>query len=80
MQTDIGEVGGDLQGRNVTGQIKDAVYSDKTPRDGPKKNTQLNRRLAAVYVYFDNDDSGYAPQNALRLKELVRVQPGPNRR
>jgi uncharacterized protein YecE (DUF72 family) len=24
------------------------------------------------YVYFDNDDSGYAARNALRLKELVR--------
>ena len=27
--------------------------------------------LRAIYVYFDNDDSGYAPHNALELKELV---------
>ncbi|WP_181305627.1 DUF72 domain-containing protein [Rufibacter sp. XAAS-G3-1] len=27
-----------------------------------------------VYVYFDNDMHGYAPYNAIRLQELVRVQ------
>jgi uncharacterized protein YecE (DUF72 family) len=27
--------------------------------------------LTAIYVYFDNDDSGYAARNALRLRELV---------
>ncbi len=31
-----------------------------------------NKTLRAVYVYFDNDDSGYAPVNALRLKELLK--------
>ena len=30
-----------------------------------------SRELKAVYVYFDNDDSGYAPRNALELKEQV---------
>ena len=29
------------------------------------------RRLNAVYVYFDNDQAGYAALNALALKELV---------
>lgn len=24
-----------------------------------------------VYIYFDNDEHGYAPQNALRLRELI---------
>ena len=28
-------------------------------------------KLKAVYVYFDNDQSGYAVQNALQLKNLV---------
>jgi len=32
-----------------------------------------DKRLSAVYVYFDNDDSGYAPINALRLKQLVNA-------
>ncbi len=27
--------------------------------------------LDAVYIYFDNDDSGHAPRNALRLLELT---------
>lgn len=27
--------------------------------------------LNAVYVYFDNDDSGYAARNALELKEML---------
>ena len=29
------------------------------------------KRLQAVYVYFDNDQAGYAPQNALELKKLL---------
>ena len=28
-----------------------------------------------TFVYFDNDFSGYAPKNALRLKELLNVLP-----
>ncbi|MCE3250309.1 MAG: hypothetical protein K0R41_4134 [Geminicoccaceae bacterium] len=27
--------------------------------------------------YFDNDQAGYAPQNALRLIELVRTESQP---
>ncbi len=27
--------------------------------------------LRAIYVYFDNDDAGYAPRNALELKQRV---------
>jgi uncharacterized protein YecE (DUF72 family) len=30
-----------------------------------------SRTLRNVYVYFDNDDSGYAARNALELKELI---------
>jgi uncharacterized protein YecE (DUF72 family) len=33
--------------------------------------TAWRRKLSAVYVYFDNDDSGYAPKDALRLKSLL---------
>lgn len=28
-------------------------------------------RLKAIYLYFDNDQAGYAPQNALKLKQMV---------
>ena len=54
-------------------------YSDEALREWAQKIRKWNRKLAAVYVYFDNDDSGYAPRNALRLKELIHVRPGPNR-
>jgi len=27
--------------------------------------------LKAVYIYFDNDQAGFAAANALRLKELT---------
>lgn len=30
-----------------------------------------SRELKAIYVYFDNDDSGFAPHNALELKRLL---------
>ncbi len=30
-----------------------------------------SRSLKAIYVYFDNDDSAYAPHNALELKQLI---------
>ena len=35
-----------------------------------------NWRLPASYVYFDNDQAGYAPRNALRLKEILAVHGG----
>lgn len=32
------------------------------------------RDLAAIYVYFDNDQEGYASQNALVLKQMIGVE------
>jgi len=32
-------------------------------------------RLKSSYVYFDNDQAGYAPKNALRLRELLNIPP-----
>jgi uncharacterized protein YecE (DUF72 family) len=32
------------------------------------------RALTAIYVYFDNDQSGYAAHNALELKRLVEAR------
>ena len=31
-----------------------------------------SRKVQAIYVYFDNDDSAYAVDNALTLKRLLR--------
>ncbi len=46
-------------------------YSDAALEEWARKIKNWSKRLAAVYVYFDNDDSGYAPRDALRLKALV---------
>jgi len=32
---------------------------------------EWSKRLSAVYVYFDNDQAGYAAHNALTLKQMV---------
>jgi uncharacterized protein YecE (DUF72 family) len=49
-------------------------YSEAALRSWAERIRDWKRRLSAVYVYFDNDDSGFAPQNALRLKQLVNSQ------
>ena len=46
-------------------------YTDAALAKWAQTIADWDKRLAAVYVYFDNDDSGYAPINALRLKQLV---------
>ncbi len=32
---------------------------------------QWQQNLKAIYIYFDNDDSGYAAHDALRLKRML---------
>ena len=49
------------QGSYSEGQL--AVWADRIRR--------WNRRLEAIYVYFDNDDSAYAVENALTLKRML---------
>jgi uncharacterized protein YecE (DUF72 family) len=51
-------------------------YSDAALAAWAKKIDAWRKRLSAVYVYFDNDDSGYAPRNALRLKTLLSCPQG----
>jgi uncharacterized protein YecE (DUF72 family) len=46
-------------------------YSDTALHTWAARIAEWARNLTAIYVYFDNDDSGYAPQDALRLKSLV---------
>jgi uncharacterized protein YecE (DUF72 family) len=46
-------------------------YDDDALRTWARRIKTWRKDLAAVYVYFDNDDSGYAAKNALRLRELV---------
>jgi uncharacterized protein YecE (DUF72 family) len=47
-------------------------YDDKTLSSWAKRIRSWSEKMKAVYVYFDNDDSGYAPQNALQLKEMLQ--------
>jgi uncharacterized protein YecE (DUF72 family) len=46
-------------------------YDEDALRRWARQIQQWSRDLAAVYVYFDNDDSGYAAQNAIRLQQLI---------
>ncbi len=46
-------------------------YTEAKMRQWAAQIKQWRSQLRAVYVYFDNDDSGYAPRNALALKNLV---------
>lgn len=46
-------------------------YSDTALQKWAFTIAEWSKKLAAVYVYFDNDDSGYAPGDALRLKALL---------
>ncbi len=46
-------------------------YSDPALSKWAERITKWKSELNSVYVYFDNDDSGYAAHDALRLKELL---------
>jgi uncharacterized protein YecE (DUF72 family) len=52
-------------------------YSDRQLEAWAKRIESWKRTLDAVYVYFDNDDSAFAVNNALTLRQLV---PGASRR
>jgi uncharacterized protein YecE (DUF72 family) len=46
-------------------------YSDEVLRKWARQIREWSKQLEAVYVYFDNDQAGYAARNALTLKGLV---------
>ena len=46
-------------------------YSDEALNGWAKRIRKWQRELKAIYVYFDNDQAGYAAENALRLKSLL---------
>jgi uncharacterized protein YecE (DUF72 family) len=49
-------------------------YSDTQLREWAARIRTWKRSLKAVYVYFDNDDSAYAVENAKRLRELTGIR------
>ena len=46
-------------------------YSDDQLADWADRIRKWSRRLKEIYVYFDNDDSAYAVDNALTLKRML---------
>jgi uncharacterized protein YecE (DUF72 family) len=52
-------------------------YTDAALEEWARKISLWSKKLAAVYVYFDNDDSGYAPKDALRLSALIHARMPP---
>jgi uncharacterized protein YecE (DUF72 family) len=54
-------------------------YSDAQLSEWANRIEGWSRKLEAIYVYFDNDDSAYAVQNALTLKRMVAVLRAPRR-
>lgn len=46
-------------------------YSDADLKEWAARIQAWRRRLKAIYVYFDNDEAGYAARDALRLQDYV---------
>lgn len=46
-------------------------YDDQALRTWAERLRGWSNKGTDVYCYFDNDDAGFAPKNALRLKELL---------
>lgn len=46
-------------------------YSDEALSEWAARIREWNRVLTEIYIYFDNDDSGYAAGDALRLKRML---------
>ena len=47
-------------------------YTHKQLRDWARRIARWQTELKAVYVYFDNDQAGYAAKNAAELKSMLR--------
>lgn len=47
-------------------------YTERQMEEWADRIRAWSRKLKAIYVYFDNDDSAYAVDNALTLKRLLR--------
>lgn len=46
-------------------------YSPARLRAWARRIEDWSKKLKAIYIYFDNDQAGYAAQNALTLREMV---------
>lgn len=46
-------------------------YSESTLRTWAERIANWRRHLKRIFVYFDNDQAGFAAKNALALKQMV---------
>ncbi|HKV81040.1 MAG TPA: DUF72 domain-containing protein [Candidatus Sulfotelmatobacter sp.] len=46
-------------------------YSRQILRNWARRIEAWRRKLGHVFVYFDNDQAGFAPKNALELKKMI---------
>ena len=46
-------------------------YSDEQLAEWAERIRTWSRKMKAIYVYFDNDDSAYAVDNAITLKRML---------
>jgi uncharacterized protein YecE (DUF72 family) len=51
-------------------------YSDAALEEWAEWIAQQSAKLRGIYFYFDNDQAGYAPQNALTLRRKVAAKFG----
>jgi len=51
-------------------------YSDAALEEWAEWIAEQSTELRAIYFYFDNDQAGYAPQNALTLRRKVAERLG----
>jgi uncharacterized protein YecE (DUF72 family) len=54
-------------------------YSSEQLTEWAEQIVRWRESLKAIFVYFDNDDSGFAVENALELKRLVAARLAPER-
>lgn len=46
-------------------------YSKAQLREWARQIEQWSAKLKAIYIYFENDQAGYAAQNALGLRKMA---------
>lgn len=56
------------------GKAYQGKYSSAALRAWARRLDQWSKQLAAAYVYFDNDEAGYAVHNASELKRMLSVE------
>jgi uncharacterized protein YecE (DUF72 family) len=52
-------------------------YSNSGLRKWAERIDEWSTKLKAIYFYFDNDQAGYAPHNAMTLRKMVLGTPVP---